>query len=114
MKLAIVGSRGLRLSNEEIGRFVGDEVTEIVSGGAIGIDRCAASFARERGLALTEFLPDYDSYGKRAPLIRNDRIAEYADAVIAFWDGSSRGTDYTVERFRRHGKPARLIKVSYK
>ena len=77
MKLAIIGSRGL--GAVDIGAYLPAGVEEIVSGGAVGIDRLAAAYARERGITLTEFLPDYGRYGRVAPLRRNAEIAAYAE-----------------------------------
>ena len=54
-------------------------------------------------------LPEYNRYGRAAPLKRNDRIAEYADEALVFWDGSSRGTLYTVNKFRSLNKKVTLI-----
>ena len=81
MKLAIIGSRNLNVEN--IGDYIPSGVTEIVSGGAKGIDTLAADYAKENGIALTEFLPDYARYGRGAPIVRNKQIAEYADEVLA-------------------------------
>lgn len=111
MKLAIVGSRGITLSVEDLSRFVPEGVSEIVSGGAIGVDRCAAAFARARGIKLTEFLPDYEVYGHSAPIRRNEQIADYADEAIAFWDGVSRGTVHTIKFFRERGKRVRIFRL---
>lgn len=88
MKVAIIGSRELRVEN--LGKYLPNETTEIVSGGARGIDSCAREYANNKGLKLTEFLPEYDKYGRVAPLKRNDLIINYADIVFAFWDGKSR------------------------
>ena len=107
MKIAIVGSR--RLSVKNLSSFIPEECTEIVSGGARGVDSSAAEYARLNGLKLTEFLPDYDRYGKGAPLVRNRQIVEYADEIYAFWDGESRGTWFTVNYARRIGKPVRIF-----
>ena len=93
MKVAIVGSRGIKSIPVERYVSLGDE---IVSGGAKGVDSIAAEYAKAKGLKLTVFLPIYSLYGKAAPLIRNRKIVEYADKVVAFWDGHSRGTLYTV------------------
>lgn len=95
MKLAIVGSRNLTVT--DLGSFLPQGVTEIVSGGAKGIDTCARAYALEHGLKLTEFLPNYKEYKRGAPLERNLRIIEYADEVLAFWDGSSKGTKFVID-----------------
>ena len=110
MKLAIIGSRGIKIDDFE--KYLSDGVTEIVSGGARGIDECAAAYAREKGIPLLEFLPEYALYGRAAPLKRNERIAEYADEGIAFWDGVSRGTKYTISAFQKRGKKIRIIEIS--
>ena len=107
MRIAIIGSRTLTVSNIE--KYLPEGVTEIVSGGARGIDRAAASFARAHHIKLTEFLPDYARYGRGAPLKRNEQIANYADAAIAFWDGTSRGTKYTIDCFRALRKPITIF-----
>jgi predicted Rossmann fold nucleotide-binding protein DprA/Smf involved in DNA uptake len=107
MKLAIIGSR--TLSGICLEKYLPAGVTEIVSGGAKGVDRLAASYAKEHRIPLTEFLPDYQSYGSAAPLVRNRRIAEYADEALVFWDGVSHGTRYTAEQFRKQGKKVLLI-----
>lgn len=102
MKLAIIGSRGLNIEN--LSRYIPDGVTEIVSGGARGIDTCARNYALKNGIKLTEFLPDYRQYGRVAPLKRNIQIVDYADEVIAFWDGKSTGTVYTIRQARLKNK----------
>lgn len=109
MKVAVVGSRTLLVSNLE--DYIPSECSEIVSGGARGIDSCAAKFAKEKGLPLTEFLPDYASFGKAAPIIRNKEIVDYADQVLIFWDGSSRGSRSVIEYAEKIGKPFKIFKA---
>ena len=82
MKAAVIGSRGLYVDHLE--DYLPEGVTEIVSGGAQGIDACAKDYALRYGLKLTEFLPEYEKYGRGAPLRRNVTIIEYADFVLAF------------------------------
>ena len=106
MKVAIVGSRTLEINNLE--DYLPEGVDTIVSGGAIGMDRCAARYAREHGIKLIEILPDYKSFGKGAPLKRNILIIEAADLVIAFWDGKSRGTKFVIEHCKKINKPIRV------
>ena len=107
MKLAIIGSRNLEVQN--LGDYLPSTVTEIVSGGARGIDTVAATYAKQNGITLTEFLPDYQRYKRGAPLKRNQQIADYADEVLAFWDGTSRGTMYTVDLFKKLGKNVTIV-----
>ena len=107
MKLAIVGSRNL--TSIKIERYISDEVDEIVSGGAVGVDSCAAEYAEKNGLKLTVFLPKYDRYGRAAPIKRNEEIVNYADKVIAFWDGVSKGTLSVIKYAEKTGKPCEVI-----
>ena len=101
LKTAVIGSRSLTVDNLE--EYLPCGTCEIVSGGAKGIDTCAHDYAVRHGLMLTEFLPEYHKYGRRAPLIRNDRIIEHADFVVIFWDGVSRGTRYVIDAcIRKH------------
>ncbi len=95
MKVAVIGSRTLFVHS--IGSYLPDGITEIVSGGAKGIDACARDYAYQNNLKLTEFLPEYQLYRRAAPLKRNEQIVEYADYVLAFWDGKSRGTKYVID-----------------
>lgn len=107
MKLAIIGSRGIIV--EDIEWYLPDGVDEIVSGGAKGADLCAKEYAKKNDIKYTEFLPDYNRYGRAAPIKRNDEIINYADEVIAFWDGASKGTQYTVKRAQKLGKKVTVI-----
>lgn len=109
MKIAIIGSRNATVC--DIGLYLPHGCDEIVSGGARGIDTCAADYAHDTGIKLTVFRPDYDRYGKGAPLVRNREIVDYSDEVIAFWDGVSRGTYFVIDYCRRTGTPCRVIYV---
>ena len=99
MKVGVIGSRGLTVDNLE--QYLPENTTEIVSGGAKGIDTCARKYAISHGIKLTEFLPEYRRYGRGAPLKRNLKIIEYADVVIAFWDRQSKGTKNVIENCKK-------------
>ena len=101
MKVAVIGSRGLTVN--DLGKYLPEDTTEIVSGGAKGIDTCARDYAFSHDLKLTEFLPEYSRYGRGAPLKRNLQIIEYAEVVIAFWDGKSKGTKYVIDNCKKQG-----------
>ncbi|GHU54448.1 hypothetical protein AGMMS49975_14880 [Clostridia bacterium] len=109
MKVAVIGSRGLAV--EDLGVYLPKETTEIVSGGARGIDSCARAYALKNNINLTEFLPEYEKYGRFAPLKRNVTITEYSDLVLAFWDGESRGTKFVIDTCKKNGVPIRIFKV---
>ncbi len=98
MKLAIVGSRTfndyeklVEILNKNFGQIgIGKnryQFTHIVSGGAKGADSLAARFAKENGIELIEYLPDWDKYGKAAGAIRNELIVKECDFLLAFWTG---------------------------
>ncbi len=101
MKVAIIGSRSLHIKN--LGDYLPENTTEIVSGGARGVDASARCYALSHGIKLTEFLPEYEKYGKGAPLKRNISIINYSDIVLAFWDGKSRGTRFVIDMCRKLG-----------
>ena len=107
MKVAIIGSR--QLTNIQIEKYLPDKTDEIVSGGAKGVDSTASEYARKNGLALVEIIPQYERYGRAAPLKRNEEIVNYADTVIAFWDGKSKGTKYVINYAEKVGKPCLVI-----
>ncbi len=107
MRVAVIGSRGLWVN--DLGKYLPDGVIEIVSGGAKGIDSCARAYALENEIKLTEFLPEYDKYGRSAPLKRNLTIIENADLVLAFWDGVSHGTKYVIDNCKRLDVPVKVF-----
>ncbi len=103
MKVAVVGSRDIVIDN--LNEYLPPDVDEIITGGAKGVDDCARKCAEELGIKYKEFLPEYNKYGRAAPIIRNKLIVEYADTVIAFWNGKSKGTMSTIEIAKKLGKP---------
>lgn len=109
MKVAVIGSRGVVVNNLE--NYLPNDTTEIISGGAKGVDSCAAQYAHKYDIKLTVFLPQYDKYGKSAPLKRNLQIIQAADLVLAFWDGQSHGTKYVIEMCKKQNKKYRLFYV---
>ncbi len=111
MKIAVVGSRNITWV--DLDRYI-PHADEIVSGGARGVDTCAAEYARRTGKKLTEFLPDYNTYGRGAPIVRNKLIVDYADQIYAFWDGASRGTAWVIDYAAKVGKPFKIFKLKNK
>ena len=85
------------------------EDIEIVSGGASGADALGERYAKERGYRLKIFPADWAKYGRIAGPIRNREMAAYADALLAYWDGRSRGTKNMIDEARANG-----LKVSIK
>ncbi len=106
MRVAVIGSRGLAV--EDLEKDLPKETTEIVSGGARGVDASAREYALRHNLKLTEYLPEYRKYGRAAPLKRNITIIENADLVVAFWDGASRGTKYVIDNCKKRKIPIEI------
>ena len=111
MKLAVVGSRKIDSSfvYEYLSENISDNIKEIVTGGAKGTDSVAMDYAKQNGIKLTLFLPEYNIYKKGAPLKRNKQIAQYADFAFIFWDGISNGTEHIIRCFEQLSKPFTLI-----
>ncbi len=106
MKVAVIGSRSLTI--DDLGKYLPENTTEIISGGARGVDTCARNYAVAHNIKLTEFLPEYEKYGRSAPLKRNITIIENADLVLAFWDRRSRGTWFVINKCREMGKEVKI------
>lgn len=102
MRVAIVGSRNL--VSVEIEKYLPTNITEIITGGANGIDTLAESYADFHGIPKIIIKPDYKKYGRKAPLMRNKTIVELADKIIAIWNGKSTGTLFTINYARKLGK----------
>ena len=106
MKLAIVGSRTFRnydLLNEYLKPHA-SKISLIISGGAKGADYLAEIFAKENSIPIKIFVPDWDKYGKKAGYLRNVDIIKACDAVVAFWDGKSKGTEHDIKLADEHHK----------
>ena len=104
MKVAVVGSRNVVVENIE--QYLPENVTEIISGGAKGVDTYAETYAKNNNIKITVIKPEYKKYRKGAPLVRNKQIVEMADFVVLIWDGKSNGTrfvlDYCKELNKEH------------
>ena len=66
MKVAVIGSRTIHAIPLEA--YLPPDTTELVSGGAKGVDQCAETYAAAHQIKLTVFLPDYARYRRGAPL----------------------------------------------
>jgi len=69
-----------------------DNQIEIVSGKCSGADKLGERYAALKGFKVKEFPANWHVHGKKAGPLRNKEMAEYADMLIAFWDGKSKGT----------------------
>lgn len=109
-RLAIVGSRDCQPI--DIASHIPFVPNTIVSGGALGADSYAKEFALANDIPIVEFLPDYKKYGRNAPILRNIQIVENCDYLLAFWNGTSRGTKFTIDYAEKRGVPFKVIVVS--
>jgi len=100
MKTAIIGSRTLNPVIE-----LKNRPELIISGGANGVDKCAEDYAKCNNIPILIIKPDYQRYNaKNAPIIRNKEIVNRCDVLIAYWDGKSKGTEFTIEYAKKQGK----------
>lgn len=86
------------------------ELSCIVSGKARGADHLGELWAEESKVAVASFPADWDKHGKAAGHIRNREMAEYSDALVAFWDGKSRGTRNMIETAAKMGLYVKVFK----
>jgi predicted Rossmann fold nucleotide-binding protein DprA/Smf involved in DNA uptake len=112
MKVAIVGTRTYP-DLEQVRKYVRDLSPDdiIVSGGAKGVDETAEGEARKIGMEVISVPAEWNKYGKRAGLMRNDIIVGMADCVVAFWDGVSRGTKYTIDKAKEKNVITQVFNV---
>lgn len=107
MKLLIVGSRSI--TDFDLSPYVSEEVDTIISGGANGIDALAERYADARRISKYIVRPQYNLYGRAAPLKRNEQMVDMADAVLVIWDGVSKGTQFTLKYAEKIGKQTVLV-----
>ncbi len=107
MKLLIVGSRSI--TEFDLEGYVSSETDMIISGGANGIDTLAELYADKHRISKIIIRPEYEKYGRAAPLKRNEAMVDMCDEVLVIWDGVSKGTKYTVDYAAKHGKKVTII-----
>ena len=105
MKTIIAGSRGITNYYILIKAYMQCpfDITSVVSGCARGVDTLGEKFANDNSLPLEKYPADWDTYGKRAGYIRNTEMADNAEALLAIWDGESRGTKHMIDIAREKG-----------
>lgn len=115
-KLIVAGGRDFDnagLLNNEIKNLANtiynDQAVSIVSGMANGADRMGYTFALRNGVVVHKFPADWDKYGKSAGMIRNKQMGDFADGLLAFWDGKSRGTAQMIQYMRSLNKPVYIV-----
>lgn len=108
MKTIIAGSRGITdydivLDAMRLARQKKIVPTVVVSGAARGVDKLGERWGHERGLEVVQFPAIWKMFGKGAGRVRNAQMARYSDALVAVWDGQSRGTKHMIEVARLQG-----------
>lgn len=116
MKVIIAGGRDFmdfELLYTSCKKILGNkEVEEIVSGCAKGADRVGEKYAEFNKIQIKKFPAEWDKYGKAAGYRRNKDMAEYADALIAFWDGKSKGTKHMIDLATANKLEVHVIKYT--
>ena len=113
MKTIIAGSRSITSYElvPQVTRYSGYRITEVVSGGASGVDSLGEIFAKNNGIDLVIFPANWSKYFKGAGYIRNQKMANYADCLIAIWDGKSKGTKHMIDIMEALGKPVYIYRT---
>lgn len=85
----------------------------LVSGGAEGPDVMARRYAQQNRLRIVEYMPNFQAHGRGATFVRNRQIVNAAHEVIAFWDGVSRGTRFTLDLANEKQLPVHVITTDH-
>ena len=83
----------------------GYDITQVVSGKAIGVDSLGERWAAANGIDVEPFPADWSRHGKAAGPIRNREMAKHCDAAVIIWDGKSNGTRKMIENMTKLNKP---------
>lgn len=112
MKVIVAGSRDFT-DYDKVKEILNKEenITEIVCGGAKGADTLGEYWAKENNIPIKYFIPDWNRYDRSAGPIRNREMSLYADKLIAFWDGKSRGTKNMIENMKKLNKSYKIINI---
>lgn len=115
-RVIIAGTRYFNdysLLKETSDRLLADKITVgysivIVSGGCAGADLLGERYAKENGYSIDRYPAEWQKYGRKAGIMRNAVMADNADALIAYWDGISRGTKNMIDEARKKGLAVRV------
>lgn len=111
MKTIIAGSRGITNFNI-VAKAIQDSqfpISEVVSGGAKGVDQLGERWAAQNKIPTRVFPAQWDKLGKSAGYRRNEDMAKYANALIAIWDGQSKGTKHMIDIAKSKGLQVYVI-----
>lgn len=113
MRVIIAGSRSINdigHINEAIQKSQ-FQIEEVVSGTCKGPDLLGEMWAWFSGIPIKQFPANWGIHGKKAGMLRNVEMAEYADALIAVWDGESKGTANMIKQMKTRNKPFYIHEV---
>lgn len=111
MKTIVAGSRECQSPKVVKEAMMGCDwdISEVVSGTARGVDQLGEAVAKSLGLPVARFPADWATLGKRAGYVRNEQMADYAQALCAIWDGKSAGTKNMIEIATRKGLKVHVV-----
>lgn len=111
MKTIIAGGRDYRFTEQDFRLLDSTTITEVVCGGATGADEYGRVWAIGNNIPVKMFPANWGAHGKSAGPIRNRQMAEYAERLIAFWDGKSRGTKNMIDTATRLGLDVLVVRT---
>jgi hypothetical protein len=113
MQVIIAGSRSIDIGVDKLSAIVqasGFDIDTVISGGAKGVDAAGEAYAIAKDLGLKVLKTDW-KMGRGAGMINNRRMADQADALIAVYDGISKGTKNMIELMKQKGKQVYVYNV---
>lgn len=119
-RVIVAGSRQFsdyELLKRELDRLLINKISEgiqVVCGEARGADSLGKQYAIEKGYSVASYPADWNRYGKAAGYYRNQQMADNADALVAFWDGISSGTENMIQIARQKRIPVRIVRYKEK
>jgi hypothetical protein len=113
MKTIIAGSRDITdyQTIDDAMNACGWLPTAIISGAARGVDTLGETWGETHGILIYQFPAEWDKYGKSAGYKRNEQMAKYAQALVAIWDGKSRGTKHMIDIATKAGLTVYIHRV---
>jgi len=105
MKTIIAGSRSVTAYADLLRAIdeCGWDITRVVSGTAMGADKLGEQWAFANDVPVSLYKPAWGRLGKRAGFIRNTQMAEHSEALLALWDGESKGTKHMIDIASKKG-----------
>lgn len=107
LKVIIAGSRGIEDYSMLLSalKLINFEITEVVCGLAVGVDLLGERWAITNNIPIKYMPAKWNVYGKKAGIVRNKEMADYADAAIVLWDTKSPGAKNMIHEMQKRMKP---------